>query len=224
MSRTESSIVILFCTLSINVMTSQLPHGDWIKLQSENNFSTPKSNIISFERDSVVYFDFLTPVLKKSYSQFLEYSSDIDIKKNQHLLLDYFTFQDDNTLILKGLYFKDTDFGIEDLIVEEKYVFLEPTEVLAIPQEIEDRTYQMIKDDGSSLNIEFGNKLIDEVYNFDGYTIGNLCLLEKRKDTFFITVYIDDELINGIPIKRLSKDFLEIYGLYEGPVMAVRIN
>lgn len=207
------SIVIYFVVINVFLVKSQELNGEWIELQDNDFNAFPITNIIDIFNDSIVYYNFNETIFEKKVDEFLKFDPHrILIDKNE---IEYYNLLNSNRLTFK--------IPVNNSIIERHYVRLEPTKIFVSPEEVEKTIYR-IEDDLMVSRIIFDKKLPDmEVFKYGDNILGNKLILEKRGKTFFVSVYIEDDRINIIPIKEMSTEYLILYGLdYKDEIKALK--
>lgn len=190
---------IIFTFLFMNLSFGQNFEGKWILIKNGDTYLVPKINIFEFKAGKLISSD----LEKIAFSHnFKIIENEIFVENNY---FGSFKFKNENRFILFKKDEKD-----EKRKLELDFVRLEKTETELNQKEIEKLTFE---DTDYDLKIAFNVELQKpEILEILKGKATKKMLLKKIGETYFIQNYEDGELDSVIPIRKVTSEYIEIYG------------
>ena len=190
---------IIFTILFMNLSFGQNFEGKWILTKNGDTYLVPKINLFEFNDGKLISSDLEKIIFTHNYRVI---ENEIFVENNY--FGDY-KFVNENRFTLSKKDEKD-----EKRNIELDFVKLEKTETELTETEIEKLTFEDI-DYGLKIafNIELQKPEILEILK--GKATKKM-LLKKVGETYFIQIYEYGELDSVIPIRKVTSEYIEIYG------------
>ena len=181
----------------MNLSFGQNFDGKWILTKNGDTYLVPKINLFEFVNGKLISSDIEKIIFTHNYKII---SNEIFLENNY---FGNFKFVNENRFTL----FKKDEID-EKRNLELDFVRLERTETELTESEIEKLIFED-KELKIAFNVELQKPEILEILK--GKATKKM-LLKKVGETYFIQNYEDDELDSVIPIRKVTSEFIEIYG------------
>lgn len=185
-------------------MNGQRLNGKWLETKDGHSYSMPKIQILEFGDDLMSRYDFDKSLSVKTYNLV-----------NDELIVDgkawgkvSFINKDRFRLLVKGAR------NQKDTLVEIDYVRLKPTISELEKNEIERMSYDF------RWNGEDGVIMFNEDYSAKN-SEGETTCLETIDSTLFVSIFRQGRRETIIPIKKVTSDYLELYGMPYKPYVVI---
>ena len=176
--------------------------GKWLMTKESDTYVTPNIAIIEFNDEEIIFYNF-----------------DKQLQKAKFYMRGTKLFVDDK-------FYSDISIENDRLVMKTKvmsieYVKLIPTETQLAKREIEGKTYWLQRD-SEKVRIEFNVELEKtEILEITKRKRGRKIRLKKIDSTLFLSFTRNGFLDNVFPIKKVTHEFLEIYGFPKNPYTAI---
>ena len=200
---------IIFIFLFMNLSFGQNFDGKWILTKNGDTYLVPKINLFEFVNGKLISSDIEKIIFTHNYKII---SNEIFLENNY---FGNFKFVNENRFTL----FKKDEID-EKRNLELDFVRLERTETELTESEIEKLIFED-KELKIAFNVELQKPEILEILK--GKATKKM-LLKKVGETYFIQNYEDDELDSVIPIRKVTSEFIEIYGFSRKEPYSLKIK
>ena len=202
---------IIFTILFMNLSFGQNFEGKWILTKNGDTYLVPKINLFEFNDGKLISSDLENIIFTHNY-RIVE--SKIFVENNY---FGDFKFVNENRFTLSKKDEKD-----EKRNLELDFVKLEKTETELTEIEIEKLTFENSEYD---LKIAFNIELQKpEILEITKGKLSKKMLLKKVGEIYFIENYESDELDSAIPIRKVTAEYIEIYGFSRKEPYSLIIN
>tara|TARA_R110002033_G_scaffold8963_21_gene30763 strand:- start:7951 stop:8589 length:639 start_codon:yes stop_codon:yes gene_type:complete len=193
---------IIFTFLFMNLSFGQNFEGKWILTKNGDTYLVPKINVFEFKDGKLISSD-LEKIIFSHNFKIIE--NEIFVENNY---FGSFKFKNENRFTLFKKDEKDEKY--EKRKLELDFVRLEKTETELNQKEIEKLTFE---DTDYDLKIAFNVELQKpEILEILKRKATKKMLLKKIGKAYFIQNYEDGELDSVIPIRKVTSEYIEIYG------------
>ena len=190
---------IIITILIMNLSFGQSFEGTWILTKNGDTYLIPKINLFEFNDGKLISSDLENIIFTHNY-RIVE--SKIFVENNY---FGDFKFVNENRFTLSKKDKKD-----EKRNLELDFVKLKKTETELTETEIEKLTFE---NSDSDLKIAFNVELQKpEILEILKGKATRKMLLKKVGETYFIQIYEYGELDSVIPIRKVTSEYIEIYG------------
>ena len=193
----------------MNLSFGQNFDGKWILTKNGDTYLVPKINLFEFVNGKLISSDIEKIIFTHNYKII---SNEIFLENNY---FGNFKFVNENRFTL----FKKDEID-EKRNLELDFVRLERTETELTESEIEKLIFED-KELKIAFNVELQKPEILEILK--GKATKKM-LLKKVGETYFIQNYEDDELDSVIPIRKVTSEFIEIYGFSRKEPYSLKIK
>lgn len=202
---------IIFTIFFMNLSFGQNFEGKWILTKNGDTYLVPKINLFEFDDGKLISSDLQKIIFTHTYTIV---ESKIFVEDNY---FGDFKFINENRFTLSKKDEKDQKRNLE-----LDFVKLEKTETELTETEIEKLTFENSNYDLKiAFNIELQKPEILEILKGKS---SKKMLLKKIGETYFIENYEDDQLDSIIPIRKVTPEYIEIYGFSRKQPYSLIIN
>ncbi len=195
----------------MNLGFGQNFEGKWILTKNGDTYLVPKINAFEFKEGKIISSD-LEKTLQTNNYKITE--NEIFVEENS---FGNYKFINENRFTLYKNEQKETKEKLE-----LDFVRLEKTKTELTESEIEKLTFENKNIEIKiAFNIELQKPIILEIMKEKG---SKKMKLKKVNETYFIFNYEGNELDSVIPIKEITKEFIEIYGFSRKEPYSLIIN